>query len=145
MQAQRENIHIGPFPYLADLGDPESDWWENVFANTGTLGYYANLAGAYVFTPAVGASLVLDPLMQVVAQINASAPFDETPMLYHSLNTTAFKESKSYDPDGQVSWGTLQQILVAFPGYIPKDKGSFVDHHVVPLETLKAGNISSDF
>ena len=145
MQAQKENLHIASFPYLTDLGDTDSAWWENIFANTGTLGQYAGLSGAYVFTPAVGASLVVDPLMQVVTQIDASVPFDHVSMLYHSMNTTAFKGSKSYDPNGQVSWDILQQLIVSFPRYIPKIHGNFSKQHTVPLEMLKAGNITADF
>ncbi|KAF2621870.1 aliphatic nitrilase [Macroventuria anomochaeta] len=136
MQAQTENFHLGAFPYMGDVGDDKYLWWEGAQANTGAVGLYSNLAGAYSFVSAIGHSFVVDPLAQVVASISANASFDEFPMLYHSLDTTGFNTSKTYDSDSQVSWGVLQQISDAFPKYIPAVEGSLVPKRNVSIQSL---------
>ena len=136
MQAQAENFHLGPFPYMGDVGDDRYLWWEGALANTGTMGHYANLGGSYSFTAAVGYSFVVDPLAQIVATISANTSFEEFPILYHSLDTTKFNVSKTYDPDSQVSWAVLQQMVDAFPKYIPMVEGSLVPKRNVSIKSL---------
>lgn len=52
MQAQVENFHLGPFPYMGDPGGETYLWWEGTEANTGALGVYSDLAGVYSFVAA---------------------------------------------------------------------------------------------
>ncbi|GKZ26572.1 hypothetical protein AbraIFM66951_002630 [Aspergillus brasiliensis] len=136
MQAQVENFHLGPFPYMGNPGDKRYLWWEGADANTGTVGHYSNLAGAYSFVAAVGYSFVSDPLAQVVASIGADASFEDHPILYYSLNSSSFNMSKTYDPDSQVSWAVLQQIQQGFPGYIPLVEGSLVPRKNVSIASM---------
>ncbi|KAJ5088462.1 aliphatic nitrilase [Penicillium angulare] len=143
MQAQTENFHLGPFPYMGNPGDSRYLWWEGAEANTGAVGVYSNLAGAYSFVAAVGYSFVSSPLAQVVASISADASFEKHPMLYHTLDTTSFNTSETYDPDSQASWGVLQQIYNGFPGYIPKIEGSLVPEKNVSIDYLLSGALNS--
>ncbi|KAF3040451.1 hypothetical protein E8E12_002097 [Didymella heteroderae] len=136
MQAQTENFHLGPFPYMGDVGDDRYLWWEGALANTGTMGHYSNLAGAYSFVPAIGHGFVVDPLAQVVASTSANASFEQSPILYHSLDTSNFNVSRTYDPDSQVSWAVLQQMNDAFPRYIPKMEGKLVPRKNVSIQAL---------
>lgn len=140
LQAQMENFHLGPFPYMLDPGNTEAAWWEDAFANMGTMGHYANLAGAYTFTTAVGVAFVMSPLAQVEAYMNATADFESSPMLFYTLDTSSFNTSVTYDPNSQVSWGALQQILNGFPSYIPRDPGTFVDWHGVNITEEISGS-----
>jgi hypothetical protein len=49
-------------------------------------------------------------------------------MIYRSFNASAFA-NVSYNSNAEVSWGTLQGIIEAFPNYIPKKRGTFVKYH----------------
>ncbi|PYI11620.1 aliphatic nitrilase [Aspergillus sclerotiicarbonarius CBS 121057] len=143
MQAQVENFHIGPFPYMGDPGDENYLWWEGAEANRGAVGLYSNLAGAYSFVAAVGYSFVSSPLAQVVTHTSAKASFDDHPMLYHSLDTTTFNKSETYNADSQVSWGVLQQIYGGFPAYIPDIEGTLVPERNVSINYLLTGALNS--
>ena len=138
-QAQKENLHIGPFPYLADPGDSDALWWEDLHANMGLGETYAVNSGAYVMVPAVGGAFVSDPLANIVAQMNATADFDEFPVLYTNINITSFNTSETYDVDGQTSWGILQEIVAGYPDYIPKVEGTFVVQKNISVAWLKTG------
>lgn len=139
LQAQRENFHFGPFPYMVEANNTDAAWWEGAFANMGTMGHYANLAGAYSFTTAVGVAFVMTPLAQLDAYMSDREDFDEFPMLYHSINTTSFDSSVTYDANSQISWGTLMQIVNGFPSYIPRDEGDFVKWHSVNISDELSG------
>lgn len=128
---------------MGDRGDDNYLWWEGAEANTGTIGHYSNLAGAYSFVAAVGYTFVSSPLSQVVASISAKASFDDHPMLYHSLDTSSFNSSKTYDADSQVSWAVLQQINEAFPAYIPNVEGNLVPEKNVSIASLLSGALNS--
>lgn len=139
LQAQRENWHLAPFPYMLDANNTEAAWWESAFANMGTLGHYANLAGAYSFTAAVGVAFVVTPLSQLDGYMSHLVDFDEQPIFYHSINTSSFDSSVTYDADSQTSWGVLQQILAGFPSYIPRDEGDFTKWHSVNVTEELSG------
>lgn len=143
MQAQVENFHLGPFPYMSDQGDDNYLWWEGAEANSGAVGVYSNLAGAYSFVAAVGHSFVSSPLAQVVASISAKESFEDHPMLYQSLETTGFNTSETYDADSQASWAVLQQIYDGFPGYIPHLEGTLVPQKNVSIAYLLSGSLNS--
>ncbi|KAF7547351.1 hypothetical protein G7Z17_g7787 [Cylindrodendrum hubeiense] len=139
LQAQAENFHIAPFPYMLEPANKEAAWWEGAFANIGTLGHYSNLAGATSFVTAVGVAFVVSPLAQLEAYISDTVDFTKTPILYHSIETSGFNTSKTYDADSQTSWGVLQQILNGFPSYIPRDEGEFVDWHSIDINLELSG------
>lgn len=141
MFVQREHVHLAPFPYLAGVDDDTSLWWENEWINTGTVSVYSVLSGAYSLTSAIGVSFVTDPLGNRVAHVGANVSFDEVPILYYSFNTSGFNNSKTYDIDGQASWGTLRQIVDSFPEYVPKVEGEFVKHKTNSIEYLKTGQL----
>ncbi|KAE8145984.1 hypothetical protein BDV25DRAFT_144143 [Aspergillus avenaceus] len=135
MQAQRENFHLAPFPYLGNPRDESFVWWERAESNIAAVGHYSYLAGAYSFTTSVGYAFVSSPFGEVVASMSAETSFDEHPILYHSLNTSGFEPGKAYDSDAQVSWAVLKQIDRAFPKYIP--------HRNVSIRSLLAGSLNS--
>ncbi|KAK4496774.1 hypothetical protein PRZ48_012757 [Zasmidium cellare] len=142
MQAQLENIHLFEFPYLVDDNVEGANWWEVTAVNQGAEAHYAVLSGAYVFHPGIGAVWVMNPNGTVAASVSSEVDFDEVPMLYHSIDTTSINSSKTYDVDGGVSWGVVEQIRNGFPSHIPRDPGTFVDHHEVSISALTSGNFS---
>lgn len=141
MQAQRERLHIAPFPYVVDDDEANESHWFKSHIITHATALYALLSGSYVFAPAVGYSYILDPTTAVVAVVNASVSMTELPILYHTLNTTGFNDAPTYDPSAQVSWDVLQQINSAFPDYIPHEQGNLVPHREVSAAWLKTGEI----
>lgn len=124
---------------MLDANNTEAAWWESAFANMGTLGHYANLAGAYSFTAAVGVAFVVTPLSQLDGYMSHLVDFDEQPIFYHSINTSSFDSSVTYDADSQTSWGVLLQILAGFPSYIPRDEGDFTKWHSVNVTEELSG------
>lgn len=62
MQAQKENIHFAPFPYMSDANDTQALSWETQIAEQATVRVYAIQAGAFTFMNAVEFSVVYDPL-----------------------------------------------------------------------------------
>ncbi|KAL4904310.1 hypothetical protein BDW74DRAFT_178895 [Aspergillus multicolor] len=147
MQAQAENFHIGPFPYMGDRGDNRYLWWEGAEANTGAVSHYSNIAGAWSFVAAVGYSFVTSPFAQVVADISAETSFEERPMLYFSLDIEqeGFDTAgvRTYDADSQAGWAVLRQINEAFPKYIPHDEGNLVPRRNISVDYLLSGGLES--
>lgn len=140
MAAQRPKLHIGNFPYVLDDGDDTEAWSFHARLTKAATASYAFLSGAYVLMPAVGHAFVMDPLTNIVAEINAEASFEKQPILYHALNATALHSDMTYDPDAQISWSVLEQINEAFPTYIPQKTGSLVPHSEKSIAQLKAGH-----
>ncbi|KAJ5316624.1 aliphatic nitrilase [Penicillium antarcticum] len=103
MQAQMENIHIGPFPYLADFGDSQAQGWEDATAEVAASRHYAIMTGTYEFMPAVGFAAAFEPSGNMIAHIKASLLFEKHPMVYDSVNTTNVNTSQIYDIDGQMA------------------------------------------
>lgn len=141
MHVQMESVHMAPFPYLADAGDESSLWWENEWINTGTVGVYSVLGGTYSLTPAVGVAFITDPLGYRVAHMSANVSFEESPLLFHSFNTSTFNDTATYDVDGQMSWGVLEQIRNSFPAYVPKVEGGLVPHQNHSIAYLQTGEL----
>ncbi|PLB52510.1 aliphatic nitrilase [Aspergillus steynii IBT 23096] len=143
MQAQVENFHLGPFPYLGDPKDERYLWWEGAESNIAAGSHYAVLSGAYSFFPAVGFAFVSSPFGQVVNSISANVSFEEHPILYHSLDTAGFDTTRAYDSDGQVSWAVLRQMVSSFPGYIPEEEGDLVPRRNATIKFLLSGALNS--
>ncbi|KAH0280331.1 aliphatic nitrilase-like protein, partial [Aureobasidium melanogenum] len=144
MQAQMENVHLAPYPYLADPGDPTALWWEDIIFDSAAARAYAVYSGAYVFFHAIGAAAAFDNLGNAMVSMNASTDMDSFPMLYSSINTTSFNTSRTYNPDGQQSWAFLQQIVQSFPAYIPREDGILVEHREHSVEWLLSGALTSE-
>ncbi len=53
MQAQMENVHLAPYPYLADPGDPTALWWK-ISSSIQLQLAHTLPSGAYVFFHAIG-------------------------------------------------------------------------------------------
>lgn len=102
--------------------------------NAGAVRTYAVNAGAVTIWAGVGYSAVYGADGIETAEMLASVPFT-TPMLYTSINTISFNRTKTYNVNGEQSWGVLKQIEDAWPYYIPKVIGTFV---------LKKQNLNSD-
>lgn len=143
MQAQRESIHIAHFPYISDIG--EGLWWESALAATAAVRLYAINSGAYSFLHAVGYSEAMDPFGNTIAQVNASVDLVETPILYATIDTSSFNTSRTYDVDGQTSWAVAQQIVAAYPGYIPKVEGGLVPFSEHSVAWLLSGALTTEF
>jgi hypothetical protein len=73
-----------------------------------------------------------------VKTLNATTPYDEQPMLYHSINTTASHGTAAYDVNGEQSWGILQEIQGGWPYYSPKVIGTYVLQKTVEITALYA-------
>lgn len=144
MSSQSENIHLGPFPYLADPSDPQSLYWENIIQESATARVYALTTGAYNFVAAIGAAVAFDPLGNTIAEIAARADMHETPMLYASANTSSFNTSKTYDVDGQASWAIVREVVDAYPEGIPRVEGSLVPHREKSVAWLKRGELTTE-
>ncbi|THY98519.1 aliphatic nitrilase-like protein [Aureobasidium pullulans] len=144
MQAQMENIHLAPYPYLADPDDESALWWEDVTFDQAPTRAYAVYSGAYTFFHAIGAAKAFDPLGNTIAEMTASADMQQYPMLYSSINTTSFNTTRTFNSDGQQSWGVLQQILQAFPAYIPRVQGILVEHREHSVDWLLNGSLTSE-
>lgn len=137
MHAQKEHLHFAPFPYLADIGDKASLWWENEEVEFATVSDYSVGSFAYSATAAVGVSFVTNTTGMRVAHAPASLDFEEFPILYYSYDTSGFNDSVTYNVDGQWSWATLNQIRDNYPAYIPKEEGSLIQPRRTSLEWLK--------
>lgn len=144
MAAQAENIHLGPFPYWADEGDPDSLWWENVLQQGANSRAYAYTAASYNFVASIGAAGAYDPLGFTLATINASADMVEYPILYASANTSAFNTSQTYTPDGRTSWGVINETLAGFPEYIPKEDGAWIGRREKSVAWLMTGALTTE-
>lgn len=136
MQAQLEYLHIGTWPYQTDYGTDGAQYWESNEVNTAAARLYAVKFGAVTIFAAIGFSSVISGEGLDQATISVTT-IDEEPMLYHSINATAFA-NESYDVDGEQSWGVLEEIETAWPYYIPKVTGDYVTHKETNISTLLA-------
>ncbi|KAI5479106.1 Iron complex transport system ATP-binding protein [Pseudohyphozyma bogoriensis] len=135
MQMQNENIHIGSWPLVPALDDPALTT-ANVSAGFGTFaGYesgqvinalgrvYAILSNAVVMQAAIGTATIFPAGSSAFdSQIQADDVLNDVPLVYSSVNTTAFNRA-DYDSNGEVSWGSLQAINAVVPktlSYIPQ-------------------------
>lgn len=137
MQVQREDVHIAAFPYMPDYKGSQALYWESVEVNEAAARTYAVNSGAYTLFASVGYSSIMDGTGVTVAKIEASVPFDQTPILYASINTTAFSDA-SYDVNSEQSWAALEQMKTGFPYYVPKVPGKFFDQKTIVIEDLVA-------
>ena len=138
MAAQRPKLHLGCFPFITDFGDEKDSYWYNAALTTRASGSYAFMSGAYCAFASVGYTWIYDPLMRIIKHVDASVPFDEVPIMYHTFeNAHNFHSNQIHDPDAQVSWGSLQQISENFPKNIPKEQGSLVPFRETSVEWLR--------
>ncbi|KAH6665335.1 aliphatic nitrilase [Plectosphaerella plurivora] len=143
MQAQREQLHVGCWPYALDPGDDSDVHWFNTHIVRHGISLYALLSGAYVLIPAVGHAFILDPLCNIVAELRNEVDYEEEPILYHTV--PAFEKGngvKEHDPDAQASWAVLQQLNESFPKTIPHEQGELVPQRSITVDDLKAGNFT---
>lgn len=137
MQAQAENIHVAAYPYNPDYNDSNALYWETLEVNGAATRLYAVNSGAITLMTSIGYSAVLSGEGLVTAEVKASVPYDEQPMLYASINTTAFS-NVSYNVDGEQSWGILQQIEDSWPYYVPKVEGTYVKQKTILMSDIEA-------
>ncbi|KAJ0415659.1 carbon-nitrogen hydrolase [Aspergillus carlsbadensis] len=143
MQAQREQLHIGCWPYALDPEDKADNVWFNSHIVRHATSLYALLSGAYVLMPCVRHAFILDPLCNIVAEMRADVSFEEQPILYHVIEGFDWLDGvKEHDPDAQVSWAVLQQLQASFPKYIPHEQGGLVPRREVSIDDLKAGRFT---
>lgn len=137
MQAQLEDLHIASFPYMPSANDPSALSWESLEVNSAAARTYAVNSGAVTLFAAVGYSAVYDGEGVEIAVVEADVDFDAQPLLYASINATAFK-TQPYNVDGEQSWGVLEQIREEWPAYIPKVQGEFTLKNTVLVEDVLA-------
>lgn len=137
MQAQAENIHVATYPYNPDYNDSNALYWETLEVNGAATRLYAVNSGAIALMTSIGYSAVLSGEGLVTAEVKASVPYDEQPILYASINTTAFS-NVSYNVDGEQSWGVLQQIEDSWPYYVPKVEGTYVKQKTILMSDIEA-------
>ncbi|KAF7593476.1 hypothetical protein BBP40_011482 [Aspergillus hancockii] len=75
---------------------------------------------------AIGAAAAFDPLGNTIAEFAASVDMVKAPMLYASIERCGVDTSKTYDVDGQASWGILQEMVRAYLKDIPRVEGNLV-------------------
>lgn len=144
MQSQIENLHIAAFPWTPDLGVSTSlESTENSMAGAR---YYAITGQTWTFMPAVGTAAVFSPNGTIVAQVEATEDYPARPILYHSVNTTGFSGTPSYDVNGEFSWSQMQQIGETYPDYIPHVVGNFTPRRLNSVEQMrKTGPIALNY
>lgn len=129
---------------MADPFDPEALWWEDATANTGALTTYAINSGAYTMMNAIGYAAAFDPRGNTIASMSAATNMTEKPMLYTTIDTSAFNTSATFNPNGQTSWAVLQQIYDAFPKEIPRVAGDLVPPREHSVAWLLSGALTSE-
>ena len=98
---------------------------------------YAIQSSAINVGPGVGAGAIWNGQAQVLGQVDAAVPYVVQPIVYATVNSTAFANS-SYNISGDNSWGILPQITNSNPAYIPRENGTFVDRVLNPIVELEA-------
>lgn len=137
MQAQLESVHIGSWPYTPNYNNSDALYWESAEVNMAAASLYAANSGAWTLVPSVGRAAVFSPLGFEVNHIDADASFNFEPMLYHSINTTAFSKTP-YNINGEQSWGVVEQIVNGWPAAVPKQNGTFVTRNFNYINDLEA-------
>lgn len=135
--AQGEDIHIGAWPYMPDANDSTAQYWEQQEVNWAAAKAYAINSAAVNVGPGVGAGAIWNAQAQVLATVEAAVPYNVQPIVYATVNTTAFA-NVPYSINGDESWGILEQITGAYPSYIPREHGTFVDRVTNPISSLVA-------
>lgn len=137
MQAQLETLHIAAFPYQSDFNDPSALPFEDADNNIAAARVYAINAGAVTLFTSIGYATIISSSGVTLAEIKASVPYEEEPMLYYSLNTTEDRgQNSGYDVDGEQSWGVLMEIERGWPASIPKVEGTYVVKKTVLIGAL---------
>ncbi|KAK0640471.1 Nitrilase [Lasiodiplodia hormozganensis] len=136
-QAQLEDVHVAAFPYMPSANDPRALSWESLEVNAAAARLYAVNSGAVTLFAAVGYSAVYAADGTEVASVEADVDWDEQPLLFASVNASAFRR-EAYDVDGEQSWGVLKQIEGAWPASVPKVNGTFVEKKTVSIGELLA-------
>lgn len=138
MQAQLETLHIGAWPYQTYENDPNALPFEDYSVNIAAARLYAVNSGATTLFTSIGHAHIISGSGIDIVSLNATVPYDETPMLIYSINTTASHGTPLYDIDGEQSWGVLKEIESGWPYQIPKVMGTYVVKKTVLLSTLLA-------
>ena len=144
MQAQLENIHIAAFPWAPDF-DVDTGVTRSEVSLTAAR-YYAVTGGAYVFMPPVGTAAVIAPNGTIVTSIQASDDPYSRPLLYHTVNATQWTGNNYTYDWNEFSWSAVQQIVAAYPSYIPKTSSHYIDHRQNSITTMRnTGPIPLDY
>ncbi|GAA5879229.1 hypothetical protein JCM8547_003938 [Rhodosporidiobolus lusitaniae] len=137
IQVQTPDLHIGPFPYNPQINDTTAQWWEDVEVNFAATRVFAVNSGAVTLTAGVGGAVIFSGQGAKLAEGEANDSFDETPILYASVNATRFANVTS-NANGEQSWDILQQIEAAIPAYIPQVNGTLVPQRNTSIKALEA-------
>ncbi|GAA6041352.1 hypothetical protein JCM8097_007679 [Rhodosporidiobolus ruineniae] len=142
IQIQTPDLHIGPFPYQPYRNDTKARYWEVADTNWGAVRTFSISTGAATISTAVGGAMILSSTGEILAEVDGETDFSSEPLIYASLNATAFA-NVTYNTNGEQSWGTLKQIESAVPAYIPRDNGTFINqvNNSIP-DILAAVNVS---
>lgn len=112
--------------------------YESAEVITALAKVYAVYSNAAVVQSSIGTSVILPGgSNQDWTLLEAEDDMETEPIVYRSVDGTNFGK-KTYDVDGEISWGTLQGINDAWPAYIPKVQGSLVPHRENKIEDLRA-------
>ncbi|KAL4958974.1 aliphatic nitrilase-like protein [Aspergillus stella-maris] len=127
MQAQKEAIHIGAWPYMPDFGVRGAEAWERAEVNMAAASVYATNSGAYVLAPSVGRAAVFGPDGLEVSHVGEGVSGKKEPFLLVGIDTTGVVGGVPFDVEGEQSWGVLEEIRDGWPGDVPKVKGVFTE------------------
>ncbi|GAA5855209.1 hypothetical protein JCM8547_008986 [Rhodosporidiobolus lusitaniae] len=137
IQAQSPDLHIGPFPYNPQINDTSALWFEDVEVNLAAARVFAINSGAVTITPGVGGAAIFAGTGSKLVEAQANDSFEDEPIIYASVNATAFA-NVTYNSNGEQSWGIVKQIEAAIPDYIPRENGTLVPHRNTSIAALEA-------
>ncbi|BGP13507.1 hypothetical protein JCM10213_000685 [Rhodosporidiobolus nylandii] len=142
MQAQAEDLHLASWPLTPAYGNTTEQsaigmqGYESAEVITALAKTYAVYSNAVVVQASVGTATIHPAgSSQFMTQITADIPWTESPIVYSSVNGTNFGQ-KTYNVDGEVSWGTLNALNQGFPAYVPQVEGSLVPFRNNPISEL---------
>ncbi|GAA5995739.1 uncharacterized protein JCM10292_004717 [Rhodotorula paludigena] len=142
MQAQTEDIHVGSWPMVPAFGNATAQsaigmaGYETAEVITALGRVYSILSNAVHVQSAIGTSTIYPAGSSAEwSQLSADESIADSPIVYRSVDGTGFGQ-KTYDVNGEVSWGTLNAINKGFPAYIPHVEGSLVPFRDNQIEDL---------
>ncbi|KAH7007281.1 hypothetical protein EDB80DRAFT_880786 [Ilyonectria destructans] len=143
MQAQLEDIHIAMYPNIKSPYEPEdpdkiSHPFSSMAANMAGVHIYSATAKVWSVVAGMDGGIIMNPVGVIQALL--PPPTNETyngPTYFsHGINTTTFRQNRTYEVNSQFGFGSLLEMLQSYPSYISKDRGTFVLKKTVTISDL---------
>ncbi|KAH6974130.1 carbon-nitrogen hydrolase [Ilyonectria sp. MPI-CAGE-AT-0026] len=143
MQAQLEDIHIAMYPNIKSPYEPEdpdkiSHPFSSMAVNMAGVHIYSATAKVWSVVAGMDGGIIMNPVGVIQALL--PPPTNEThhgpTYLAHSINTTTFRQNRTYEVNSQFGFGSLLEMLQSYPSYISKDRGTFILKKTVTISDL---------